>query len=244
MVQSLDKYVKLHSKMLRQLGWSHFIKTLQQPLDTAPNIMSLPHSAAPYLQRLADNRVPAPSHSKPWSKSKLCHLLRRGPHVSAKILYRDFLFEDFLDMVQKGYWTILPFRSLQQFSHLKLSPAGVIPQRKGRPRPIMDYSFIGVNDQSLHLSPTHAMQLGHTLPRLLQHIANANPAHGPPLLLKLDLADGYYRVRLTPEAALELAVVLPGSTLTSSYIGIPLCLPMGWAHSPPYFLHSQRHQLT
>jgi len=188
--------------MLRQLGWSHFIKTLQHPLDTAPNITSLPHSAAPYLQRLADNGVPAPSHSQPWSKSKLPHLLR---------------FEDFLDMVQKGYWTILPFSSLKHFSHLKLSPAVVVPQQTRRPRPIMDYRFTGVNDQSLPLSPTQAMQLGHTLPRLLQHIAYANPAHGLPLLLKLNLADGYYRVWLTPEAALELAVVIR------------------WAHSPPYF---------
>lgn len=51
------------------------------------------------------------------------------------------------------------------------------------------------------------MQLGHTLDRILQKIAYANPLHGPPLLLKFDLSDGYYQVCLLPEASLELAVV-------------------------------------
>jgi len=54
-------------------------------------------------------------------------------------------------------------------------------------------------------------------------------------MLKFDLADGYYRVHLSPEAALELAVVLPGPTPTQRLIGIPLSLLMGWAYSPPYF---------
>ena len=138
-------------------------------------------------------------------------------------------------MVQKGYWAILPFEALSRFTHLKLSPAGVVPQRMRRPRPIMDYSYTDVNKNSIPLSPWHAMQLGHTLPRLLQRIAYADPAHGPPLLLKFDLADGYYRVKLTPEAALELLVVLPGPTKNTRYVGIPLSLPMGWSHSPPYF---------
>jgi hypothetical protein len=233
-LKSLGKFARQHVKLLRQLGWHQFVKCLQIPFDTTDDLASIPHPAAPYLRTLATHGVPAPSHSPPWTKQQLQTVLNRGAHVSAKRLYREFLFEDILDMVQKGYWTVLPFSAVQHLTHLKLSPAGVVPQRSRRPRPIMDYSFTGVNPQSLPISPTHAMQLGHTLPRLLQSIAYADPTHGPPLLMKLDLADGYYRVRLTPQAALELAVVLPGPG-NSSYVGIPLCLPMGWTHSPPYF---------
>jgi hypothetical protein len=69
----------------------------------------------------------------------------------------------------------------------------------------------------------------------LQQIAYANPQHGPPLLLKFDLADEYYYVRLTPQAALELAVVLPLIPGHKHLVGIPLCLPMGWRNSPPFF---------
>jgi len=133
--------------------------------------------------------------------------------MSAQCLYKEFLHEDFLDMVRKGYWSILPFDAVCRLPHLKLSPAGV------------------VNNNSLPVSPTAAMQLGHAFTRFLHQIAYANPAFGPPRMLKLDLADGYYRVRLTPTAALELAVVLPGLTPQENLVGIPLCLPMGWTQS-------------
>jgi hypothetical protein len=99
----------------------------------------------------------------------------------------------------------------------------------------MDYSFTGVNATSVPLAPRHAMQFGTTLQRILQWLCYCNPAFGPPLMAKIDLSDGYYRVPLSPEAALELAVVLPPDHAGDNLIGIPLSLPMGWAQSPPYF---------
>jgi hypothetical protein len=81
----------------------------------------------------------------------------------------------------------------------------------------------------------HAMQFGGALQRLLQRIVYCNSQHGPPWMAKLDLADGYYRVPLSPLASLTLAVVLPGDGVHTHLIGLPLSLPMGWTHSPPYF---------
>ena len=53
---------------------------------------------------------------------------------------------------------------------------------------------------------------------------------------KIDLADGYYRVPLSADAALSLAVLIPSDTRdTAPLEAFPLVLPMGWAHSPPYF---------
>jgi hypothetical protein len=231
----LGKLIRAHTKLLRKLGWNAFIKTLQFPSDHPDTLQHIPHPAASYLHRLATHGVPAPSAAKPWTRTLRYTTYKRGAHSSAQYQFRDFLTAEMLDMVCKGYWSVLPFTVLQHYPHLKLSPAGVVPQRTRRPRPIMDYSFTGVNANSLPLSPLHSMQFGHTLPRLLQRIVYANPTFGPPLLMKLDLADGYYRVRLTPEAALELAVVLPGLTPHTHLVGIPLCLPMGWTHSPPYF---------
>jgi hypothetical protein len=49
-------------------------------------------------------------------------------HSSAQHQYRNFLIEDMLDMVEKGYWAVLPFSTLQHYTHLKLSPEGVVPQ--------------------------------------------------------------------------------------------------------------------
>jgi hypothetical protein len=79
------------------------------------------------------------------------------------------------------------------------------------------------------------MQFGQALQRIIQRILYANPAFGPVLLAKLDLADGYYRIPLSPHAAQQLAVVLPPDRTQHNLIGIPLSLPMGWAQSPPYF---------
>ncbi len=53
------------------------------------------------------------------------------------------------------------------------------------------------------------MQFGRALPRIFQRLAYANPAYGPPLMAKIDLANGYYRIPLSPTAALTLAVLPP-----------------------------------
>jgi hypothetical protein len=140
-----------------------------------------------------------------------------------------------LDMIDKRYWVILPFHAVKHFPHLKLAPAGVVPQRTRRLCQIMDFTFTEVNQYSVPLAPQHAMQFGNAIQSLLQHIAYANPAFGPVLLSKFDLSDGYYRIPLHPEAALELAVVLPPIQRHQPLVGIPLVLPMGWKYSPPFF---------
>jgi hypothetical protein len=79
------------------------------------------------------------------------------------------------------------------------------------------------------------MQFGTALQHFLQNLVYTNPQFGPPLMAKPDLADGFYHIPLSPEATLELAVVLPPDGASGPLIGIPLSLPMGWANSPPHF---------
>jgi hypothetical protein len=220
---------------LAGLGWHSFVKQLQYPSSLNQHLDKLPHPSAPYLHRLARHGVPAPSSSPTWLPQCRHQAFTRGPHPSASRLYSRFLLEDMWDYVQMGYWTVLPFHAVQHLPHLKLAPAGVVPQRERRPRPIMDYTFNSVNQHSLPLAPTHAMQFGTALKRILQRLVYANPAFGAPLLMKVDLADGYYRIPLSPEAALELAVVLPPDHDGENLIGFPLSLPMGWRSSPPFF---------
>jgi hypothetical protein len=161
--------------------------------------------------------------------------MQRGAHTSASHQYASFLHSDIYDYVNMGYWTVLPYRSVRHLPSLRLAPAGVVPQRECRPRPIMDYSYYNVNQECVSLHPQQSMQFGQTLQHLLQRLVYANPSHGPPLLSKLDLADGYYRVPLSPYAALALAVVIPSNTSQRNLVAIPLTLPMGWGQSPPYF---------
>jgi hypothetical protein len=150
--------------------------------------------------------------------------------------YRDFLIADMYDYVQMGYWVVAPYNAIRHYKHLRLAPSGVVPQRERRPRPIMDYTFFGTNQELVPNVPLHAMQFGTALQRILQCIMYCDPSHGPPLLAKVDLADGYYRIPLSATTALSLAVVIPNDLPNQpSLVAIPLALPMGWAHRPPFF---------
>jgi hypothetical protein len=186
--KNLGKSASKAYRLLQRLGWPAFVQRLQHPIDISPRLASCHHSAIPYLLRLTKSGVPAPSSSLPWTLQQKFDAFARGPHPSASLLHRAFLHEDMHDMIQKGYWVVLPLSAVINQPHLKLAPAGVVPQRERRPRPIMDYTYNDINPYSLPLAPD-SLQFGHTLHRILQRISYADPAHGPVHLLKLDLAD-------------------------------------------------------
>jgi hypothetical protein len=233
----LGKLARQYACRLARLGWPRFFQQHHHHSikSTSPTLHQLPHPAAPLLARLARQGVPAIMTSAPWTTRQQDAMANRGPHPSAQRVHTNFLLEDMYNMVHMGYWVVLPYSSLRGHPHLKLAPSGVVPQRERRPRPIMDYTYNGVNQATVDMAPQHAMQFGHALQRLLQRLAYCNPAHGPPLMAKIDLADGYYRIPLSQHAALALAVVLPSDGLSEPLIGLPLSLPMGWKDSPPFF---------
>ena len=140
-------------------------------------------------------------------------------------------------MVQKGQWVVLPFDFARRLlPDIRVSPPGVIPQRDRRARWIGDYSFSGINEDTLDTAPSEAMQFGHAFSRLIREILLANPQFGPVHLAKDDLSDGFYRVELAPEDAPKLCLAFPSKPGSSDFlIAIPLVLPMGWKNSPPYF---------
>ena len=72
---------------------------------------------------------------------------------------------------------------------------------------ISDYSFYGVNDDTVPLAPPEAMQFGQTLKRILQRIHRANDVFGPVYMFKIDLSDGFYPLWLRLEDTLKLVVL-------------------------------------
>ena len=138
-------------------------------------------------------------------------------------------------MRRKGMFTVVPYTLLRHIPGLCLSPIGCIPQRDRRPRMINDYIFSEVNQHTQKLAPAESMQWGRTLDRVLSRIYYADRRHGPVLLSKIDLADGFYHVPLTPTGALKLAVPFPNLPSEPQLVAIPTVLPMGWTESPPTF---------
>ena len=74
---------------------------------------------------------------------------------------------------------------------IRLSPLGLVPQCNRQDIMISDYSFFGVNEETVPLAPPEAMQFGQTLKRLVQCIHHANDTFGPVYMSKID--HGYGR---------------------------------------------------
>ena len=158
----------------------------------------IPHPAAHLLDRFRKSGTPAIISSPPWSAGKIAAALSRGPHSSSQ-KGLDFLREEYADMVEKQQWIVLPANLIQSMPGLRLSPLGLVPQRGRRDRMISDYSYFDVNQETLNLGPSDAMQFGRTLWRLLYRIHRANSRFGPVYLSKVDISDGFYRLFLRPE---------------------------------------------
>ena len=160
--------------------------------------------------------------------------LARGPHKSA-YEFEEFLREDMASMVEKNQWMVVPYDAVADVPGLRLSPIGVVPQHARRPRPIVDYSFYGVNDATQPNVPMDSMQFGQAFERLIRRIVLADPAKGPVQLLKVDLSDGFYRMWVSADDVPKLGVIFPSADGEPPLVALPIGLPMGWTNSPPAF---------
>jgi hypothetical protein len=116
---------------------------------------------------------------------------------------------------------------------LRISPMSVVPQRARRPRLIVDYSCFDLNRETLKLARKEAMQFGKALKRMLAQIVAANPVHGPVQLIKVNIADGFYRVWLNLANTPKLAASISSLKGKEPLLASPLVLPMGWTQLPP-----------
>ena len=188
------------------MGWTNFVQHKRGRGDLAS--LTFHHPAQPFLRHLKHNSVPVILSSPPWSNQRQLQALHRGPHRSC-FAHLNFLEEEFINMIAKDQWVILPLSVAQHIPNLRLSPPGVVPQRDRRPRWIGDYSWSGINNDTQPLSPHNAMQFGFALDRFLQELLLADPSLGPLYLLKLDIADGFYRINLAPPRHPQASPDLP-----------------------------------
>jgi hypothetical protein len=110
-----------------------------------------------------------------------------------------------------------------------------VPQRDRRPRTISDYTFFGLDHETIPVSPLECMQFGRALWRILRHVKSANPHHGPIYLSKIDIADGFYRIWVRASDVPKLGILFPAGSGEEYLVGFPLALPMGWTDSPKIF---------
>lgn len=230
---SLGECIDRDAALLKREGWKALIRNRRKRGDFG-DVGKLDHPASRLLLHYKKHGAPVKCHGRDWDKSLIDKALRRGPHRSC-FEYIDFLEEEFVDMINKSQWIVLPFEDVKDLPGLRLSPPGVVPQRGRRPRWIVDYSFWGVNQDTLPLAPRDAMQFGHALDRILREVLLADPKHGLVELMKVDISDGFYRVNLALDDIAKLGVVFPVRDGQRPLVAFPLVLPMGWVNSPPIF---------
>ena len=230
----IGKLARHYACSVRRDGWHRFVTHARGASNLTANVGDLPHKAARLLKHLRLRGAGVLTSTDPWTLAKRDAAVKRGAHKSAQ-LDREFVLEEMLDFCRQGYWVVLPYSLVRLWPRLRVSPIGAVPQRDRRPRLIVDYSFSGVNEETVQLAPAEAMQFGRALQRVIQRIVEADPRYGPVHMAKLDIADGFYRVWVQVQDVPRLGVVLPTSPGQPTVIAFPLPLPMGWVESPPYF---------
>ena len=125
----------------------------------------------------------------------------------------------------------------------------MIPHTSKPYRCILDLSFSltmngkrypSVNEATKPCAPPAAMvQLVKSLPRIIAHLAKHYNPQRPFLFAKLDIKDGFWRVRVNDENAWHFCYVLPSiiphQSIDDCEIVIPNSLQMVWCESPPCF---------
>ena len=231
----LGKYVEGHTHRYVEMDWREFVREARGAGDLRISEEARSsHPAGDMLMQFERNGVPVALSSAPLDDKLKKQRAARGPHKSCRD-HLEFLREELLDYVEKGFWILLPYRVVKHLKELRLSPMGVVPQWGRRPRIIVDYSFYGLNNDTIQLTPKEAMQFGRALERILHLIRTANPHFGPVHLGKVDLSDGFYRLYLSDSSILKLAVTFPQYPGEEQLVASPLSIPMGWVESPPAF---------
>ena len=215
-------------------GWRKLAGLRRGRSEINPAVGDVPHPAAAYCAYVQKHGAPVLSKSVPKTEAALQAALDRGPHPSAEA-HAEFLWEEVYEMCMRRHSMVLPASVVRGIPGVEISPPGVAEQRDRRPRPICDLTFSGVNDNTVDMTVHDSMQFGRALRRILLQIYRADPRWGPVYMLKADIADGFYNVKVNPEGSKHFGIVLPTPPGQEPMVLFFLALPMGWVASPPVF---------
>ena len=193
----------------------------------------LPHPAGNYLSHLRKHGAAIHMSTSPWTPERLAAAVKQGPHKSANLGIK-FVRQEMFEMSEAGQWLVVPLRCVAHLPNLRLSPCSLKSERDRRDRFLCDYSFSGVNAETVRLAPRDSMQFGKALPRLLSKLHHADTRHGPTYMSKTDVSDAFMRIQLQIRHIPHLGVLIPTYPNEEPLVALPMILPMGWVDSPPY----------
>ena len=116
---NLGTYVNCDVKLLKEMGWKSFVRHRRQRGDFA-EVTKLPHPASRLLQHYKVHGAPVKLTTKPWKKHTVELALAQGPHPLC-MEHIDFLHEEFIDMINKQQWVVLPYSEAKHLLGLQLT---------------------------------------------------------------------------------------------------------------------------
>ena len=147
--------------------------------------------------------------------------------------HAPFLLRDFVSVVGKVQWVMLPYLVAWNLPGLRLRPLVVKEERERRTMWLGDNSYFKLNCITLPISELLSTQYGQDLDLLLQETVFAKPKRGLVYMLKADVFGGFYWIRLRPTNAPNLGLIFPVDGGNEPLVATPLTLPMGWKNLPP-----------
>ena len=129
---------------LKKVGLPGLIASVRGDPDIHSAVGALPHEAAPLLDHMRQKGTPVKIDGPPLTPKQLAAAISYGSHNSCN-RYPSFLRTEIREFVEKGFWIVLPLEDAVGLNGLRLSPAGLIPQRDSRDRIVIDYTRSGVN---------------------------------------------------------------------------------------------------
>ena len=131
--QELGECIHRYVDFLKHVGCHRFVKTRSNRGNLA-NFSKVENHPTRWLLMLYKHQgVPVKFSSPNWSRTKMKAVLLIGAYKSCNY-HINFLSENFVNMIKKGQWLILPTAMTMELEGLRLSQFGVILQHERRPR--------------------------------------------------------------------------------------------------------------
>jgi hypothetical protein len=108
----------------------------------------------------------------------------------------------------------------------------------------VDYSFYGVNRETVKMAPQESMQFGEANEQLIAVLTWPDPQFGNCYMYKVDISDGFYCIPLSTSGVPKLGMCLPTFPGLPPLVAFLLVLPMDRPNPPRSYVVSQKQCVT
>ena len=172
--EDIGKYIVHNAEEVTRIGWTKFLCRQQGALIFFCSVEGRSPEAALVAEIQAPRRASCAEDRRMVGR-RTSGGLEAGTSQN-HYRTRPFLHEEFISMVEKEKWTVVPYSVSNRLLGLRLSPPGVKVERDGIPLWLGDYSYFKTSAKTLPVPCMSSIYHGSALDRLLRKMVFADPA--------------------------------------------------------------------